>query len=231
LNKAVTSKAKYKTRQAYLDAALALIHSEGPAKLSMRKVANHMGVSPMAVYKHFANKDELMAAALDAFIARSDVYPADELPWDEWVQHLARGMYRALAGEVNWISALGGIRYGEQALRVTDSFKTKLISAGFTPRDTLQAYMAMTQLVVGAASIRASVALDGETRVGLMGSYIQQLLNSDSPSDRDMAEELMLSAQTPLVDIGIPMLIEAMRLKTGDRPRLTPDDASLATAQ
>ena len=93
------AQSRYKTRQAYLDATLELIHSAGVENLSMRKVARHLGVSPMAAYKHFANKDELMAAALDVFISQADVYPPQHLPWDQWMLYLARGMHRALAGE------------------------------------------------------------------------------------------------------------------------------------
>lgn len=102
-------------------------------KLSMRKVATQLDVSlsPTAVYKHFANKDELLAASLDKFISRSDVFPPDDLSWDEYVAYIARGMYQALIGEINWVSVLGSVRMGAHSAAVTECCVRKLISKRF----------------------------------------------------------------------------------------------------
>ena len=50
-------------RDALLDAAVALVRAEGVQAVSMEAVAEHAGVSRPLVYKHFANRDELLAAA------------------------------------------------------------------------------------------------------------------------------------------------------------------------
>lgn len=49
-------------RQALLDAALATLEAEGLDKLSLRGLAKSVGVSPTAVYGHFADKTELLIA-------------------------------------------------------------------------------------------------------------------------------------------------------------------------
>lgn len=49
-------------RQALLDAALATLEAEGLDKLSLRGLAKSLGVSPTAVYGHFADKTELLIA-------------------------------------------------------------------------------------------------------------------------------------------------------------------------
>ena len=49
-------------RDALLDAALALIGSDGVEAVSMEAVAEGAGVSRPLVYKHFANRGELLAA-------------------------------------------------------------------------------------------------------------------------------------------------------------------------
>lgn len=54
-------------RNALLGAATELLASD-PEALSLRRVAEAVGVSPMATYRHFANKRELIGAvALDGF--------------------------------------------------------------------------------------------------------------------------------------------------------------------
>src|ERR1700684_1211244 len=50
-------------RDALLDAAVALVSAEGVHVVSMEAVAERAGVSRPLVYKHFANRDELVAAA------------------------------------------------------------------------------------------------------------------------------------------------------------------------
>lgn len=48
-------------RSALIGAALAALEHEGPSALSLRGLARAVGVSATAVYRHFANKDDLVA--------------------------------------------------------------------------------------------------------------------------------------------------------------------------
>jgi AcrR family transcriptional regulator len=54
-------------REDLINAASNLLATAGdPDQVSMRAVARAAGVSPMAAYRHFADRDELLAAALDS---------------------------------------------------------------------------------------------------------------------------------------------------------------------
>ena len=61
---ASTHRARYKTelRAEILAAARALVQAEGYERLTIRKVAQRMGYSPMALYSYFADKRALMLA-------------------------------------------------------------------------------------------------------------------------------------------------------------------------
>jgi AcrR family transcriptional regulator len=56
-------------RQEILDAAIALIADRGDEAVSMRAIARAVGVTPPAVYLHFADKRELMSAVLEHVFA------------------------------------------------------------------------------------------------------------------------------------------------------------------
>ncbi|HWV27309.1 MAG TPA: TetR family transcriptional regulator [Aeromicrobium sp.] len=56
---------KERTRQALLDAALALSQQHGFAQLSLRQVARRAGVVPTAFYRHFESMDELGLALVE----------------------------------------------------------------------------------------------------------------------------------------------------------------------
>ena len=55
-----------------LRAALELADREGIDALSMRRLAAGLGVVPMAIYKHVANKDELLDGMIDIILATVD---------------------------------------------------------------------------------------------------------------------------------------------------------------
>jgi AcrR family transcriptional regulator len=50
-------------RQALVDAALVLITEKGPTGFTLSEAAKHAGVTPAAVYRHFAGRDDLIAEA------------------------------------------------------------------------------------------------------------------------------------------------------------------------
>jgi AcrR family transcriptional regulator len=86
-------------RDALLDAAVALVGSKGVQEVSMEAVAEHAGVSRPLVYKHFANRGELLAAAYRREASKlhrdlaSEVASAGRV--EEMYQALLRGSIRA----------------------------------------------------------------------------------------------------------------------------------------
>ena len=63
-----------------LAAAVARADAGGVDALSMRQLAQELDVVPMALYKHVANKDELLDAMIDVVVAEIEPV-ADDLPW------------------------------------------------------------------------------------------------------------------------------------------------------
>ena len=57
-------------RSALIATALDLLEREGPAALSLRALARAVGVSPMALYHHFTDREALMAAVATAGFKR-----------------------------------------------------------------------------------------------------------------------------------------------------------------
>ena len=60
------------TRERVLRTAVALADQGGVESLSMRKLAQELGVVPMALYKHVANKDELLDGMVDVVVGEID---------------------------------------------------------------------------------------------------------------------------------------------------------------
>jgi AcrR family transcriptional regulator len=68
------------SRERVLAAAVALADARGVEALSMRNLAQELGVVPMALYKHVASKDELLDGMVDLVVAEI-VPPAGGTDW------------------------------------------------------------------------------------------------------------------------------------------------------
>jgi AcrR family transcriptional regulator len=69
-------------RDEIISAALRLIERVGVDKLTMRALATELDYSPMATYRHVANRDELLLLAADSVLGRVVVPPRQ--PGDPW---------------------------------------------------------------------------------------------------------------------------------------------------
>jgi AcrR family transcriptional regulator len=72
-------------------AAKAVLDREGLPGITVRKVADHAGLSPMAMYRHFADKDALLNALMDDGLAA----------WERVAKSIR------VADPMEWLSALG----------------------------------------------------------------------------------------------------------------------------
>lgn len=79
------------SRDRVLRAAVALADTAGIESLSMRNLAQDLGVVPMALYKHVANKDELLDGMIDVVIGEID----PPLPDADWKQVVRRRILSA----------------------------------------------------------------------------------------------------------------------------------------
>ncbi|WP_431891698.1 TetR/AcrR family transcriptional regulator [Micromonospora haikouensis] len=61
------------SREAIVAAAIGLADRDGLAGLSMRRLAQHLGVDAMSIYYHLRDKDTLLAAMVDAVAAEIEV--------------------------------------------------------------------------------------------------------------------------------------------------------------
>ncbi|RZB18040.1 TetR family transcriptional regulator [Streptomyces sp. F001] len=68
------------SKERVLDTAVALADEGGVDALSMRKIAQVLGVVPMALYKHVANKNELLDGMIDLLVGEIDP-PATDTDW------------------------------------------------------------------------------------------------------------------------------------------------------
>jgi AcrR family transcriptional regulator len=82
-------------RERVLRAAVDLADRHGIESVSMRILADELGVVPMALYKHVANKDELLDGMVDVMLGEIES-PASDIRWTEAVRQSILAARRAL---------------------------------------------------------------------------------------------------------------------------------------
>lgn len=86
-----------RTQQAILDAARAIIHEQGPDKLSMRAIADRIDYSPAGLYEYYGSKEEIIAAVCEQGHLRLKAYLAavdSSLPVSEYLVELGMAYIR-----------------------------------------------------------------------------------------------------------------------------------------
>lgn len=123
------------SRTSVLAAAVTVADGEGLEAVTMRRVAEALGVVPMALYKHVADKDDLVAGMVDTLVdqMRPGV-PAESAEWRDRVVEALRSARRVVV-EHPWAQrAIESCTTRTSAVlahmeRVTSIF----LDAGFTP--------------------------------------------------------------------------------------------------
>jgi AcrR family transcriptional regulator len=83
------------TKERILRTAVALADEEGVESLSMRRLAQELGVVPMALYKHVANKDEMLDGMVDVVVGEIDP-PLPDADWKTAIRERVLSARRAL---------------------------------------------------------------------------------------------------------------------------------------
>jgi AcrR family transcriptional regulator len=158
-------------REAVLDAAIRLLDAEGVEALTRRRLANELGVSAMAPYRHVGSKDELLMVLVDRLAARL-VYPPRPPDPKAAMVVLWSTIYDSLAKHT-WIPEVLARRrmMAPSVLGAIEEIHTALRAAGLPLEAAVRAYRLMWNFTLGSLLARAGAISGGssqqrELRVG-----------------------------------------------------------------
>jgi AcrR family transcriptional regulator len=177
------------TPQVILDAAEDLA-GNGFDALTMRAVAARLGAVPMALYNHFATKDQLVDALLDRVLSRFEAEPATD-DWGEDLRRFARA-HRRLLVRHPWAVAplftrpnpgMSSVRIGELALRI-------LRRGGLSDARAVAAFSGMIALNYGWSSFTSARDLDPEGPGSDVSAQLAALPPTEYPLTVEVAREM-----------------------------------------
>jgi AcrR family transcriptional regulator len=209
------------TRQRVLDTAVALADREGVRSLSMRKLAQELGVEAMSLYHHVANKDAILDGMIDVVFGEIDL-PTGEADWKAAMRRRAVSAREALRRHP-WATGLMETRTtpGPATLRHHDAVLGILRNGGFSVELAAHAYSLLDSYIYGFALQEASLPFHTSEETAALAESIMSGFPADAyPHLTELTVEHVLQ---PGYDYGNEFLFGLELILDGlDRARETP---------
>jgi AcrR family transcriptional regulator len=163
------------SRERVIDAAIEMMDEAGLASLSMERLGRRLGVTDMALYKHVANKGELLSLMLDALVSRLPPMPTGSL--EETLRAFAYGLWSVCRAHPEVLPLLAAKPLGSPAIRAAAGEAQARLTAGGCDAATasgalfsLAAYtLGAAGLVTGGTLAIAAELTDGPTNESFPG--------------------------------------------------------------
>ncbi|MFF2043068.1 TetR/AcrR family transcriptional regulator [Kitasatospora sp. NPDC058170] len=143
------------SREIIARAALDVVDEQGPDGLTMRTLADRLGVKAASLYNHMGGKDDLIDALAELVNAEIDLEPLTRTggaDWRDGIAAYARGYRGVFLRHPNTIALLARRRVeAERQLLGYDTLLGALGRAGLGPADAAEAAAALDYLVLGSA--------------------------------------------------------------------------------
>jgi AcrR family transcriptional regulator len=173
-------------RDALLDTVVALVRAKGVHVVSMEAVAEHAGVSRPLVYKHFANRDELLAAAYRREASKlhhdlaTEVSSAGRV--EEMYRALLQGSMRATIERGQIFAALGAAGGWNRDIRREQRSRD---------RETVRAFAAVAARQYGLDRSRSTAVT--AVLLGALDAVLAQWRTDRTEESRGILEETYLA--------------------------------------
>lgn len=193
-------------------AAIALADEDGVDAVSMRKIAGRMDHSPMALYRHVGNKDDLTELMYDAVLGELDLTGIPSGDWRADVTRLAREI-RRLHHAHPWIARFGhrptlgphSRRYLEAGLACVDGLGLDIDAMLDLLSTALQFTRGFVEQELGELDAQQRTGLDLAAYRRRTGPYLTQLLQG---GELPYLERLVVEAE----DVPDPDVVFERRL-------------------
>ena len=183
------------TKDRVIITAIKLADAGGIEAMSMRKLGRELGVEAMAIYHHFADKNQLIEGMID------HVHEEIELPtaltdWRAYMQSRAASAFDVLVRHP-WASPImeAGVNPGPSTLKDSENMIKCFRQAGFSIEMTVHAVTVLNIYIYGAAMQYARLSFSTVEQAAELGKSVKQQFPVEAyPYLDEMITQHMLKA-------------------------------------
>ncbi len=145
------------TRERILQAAVDLANREGLGTVTMRRLGAEFGVEAMSLYKHVANKEEILDGIVELVVGEIDI-PSEGADWKKAMRGRAVSARQVLSRH-SWAIGLLETRssMGPTALCYLNAILGNLRAAGFSIENAAHAFWVLDSYIYGQVIQETSV--------------------------------------------------------------------------
>ena len=178
------------SRERVLRAAIGVADQVGLESLTMRRLGTHLGVEAMSLYKHVANKDDLLDGMVDLVVSEIDL-PAAEADWKTAMRMRALSARQILTRHP-WAIGMMEARatMGPAALRYADAVIGSLRAGGFSVAMAAHAFVVLDSFIYGFVVQEMGMPIDStEQPARRTGAVLQTIADNPYPHLAEVAAE------------------------------------------
>lgn len=197
-----------------LNGAVTLADAKGIDSLTMRKLAEELGVKPMALYHHVASKDEVIDGMVDAVFSEIDLPPVDA-EWRPAIRQRAQSARSVLLAHP-WSVSLMEARTtpGQATLRHHDAVIGCFRRAGFSVEMTAHAYSLVDAYVYGFVLTEVNLPFDSTDETHeVTEAIVEHFAADDHPHLTELATEHVLQpgySYSDEFDFGLDLILDGI---------------------
>ncbi len=199
------------SRDVIVAAALEVMETEGGDALTMRRVADQIGVSASSLYGYVANKEELVQLVLDRIIEEIPVPPPGG-GWQDMLRQFGRsmlGVFKRHPGVAGL--TLGRVPFGPSMLAVGERVLAELRSAGMP--DQVAAFVGdLAALYVGAYAYEQEVTPVAEPGdfSAQAAAWLKSLPSDSFPNMVALADTLVAGSGDDRFEWGLDVILRGL---------------------
>ncbi len=199
------------SRERVLRAAMTLADEGGIEALSMRKLAEVLGVKAMSLYNHVANKDDVLNGIVDTVWA--EIVLPSGADWKTAIREIAISAHETLLSHP-WASGLWARQTpGPARLRYGDSLLGCFREAGFSKDLTYHAYHIIESYILGYTfQVQSFRTVDPEQFEGIAASFVRGDFAAEYPHFTEHALQHMEPDQEDVsgYELGLDLILDSL---------------------
>ena len=162
------------SKERVLETAVILADRGGIDALTMRKLAQELGVEAMSLYHYYTKKDEILDGILDIVMGEIEI-PSEEQDWKPALRRTAISAHQVLTSHSWACRLMFSAKALSGRLRYMNSILATLRQGGFSPQMTHHAYHALDSHIVGFTLWQVSFEFDVKDLPSLGAAFLRAL--------------------------------------------------------
>ncbi|MGH8969789.1 MAG: TetR/AcrR family transcriptional regulator C-terminal domain-containing protein [Actinomycetes bacterium] len=198
------------SRERVLRAAIALADEAGIESLTMRRLGQELGVEAMSLYRHVANKDDILDGIVDLVLGDIDV-PPEGTHWKAAMRQRAISAHGVLLAHP-WaaMQIMSRFNIGLGMTRYLDATLGRLREGGFSVEGALDAWHTLDSHIYGFTLQELGLPFEADEAPRVSAEVLGQLSAADYPHVVEIITHVMRSGRVEDFEFGLDLILDGL---------------------